>query len=203
MELSNVRRRFQTQIDFFVPAKYTIKIFHESYSLQQDPLTSEKFLLYITSKLNPQLDGYLIFIRKQPWLVYKYFMERSNKDMYEYQVMPANDFVTIKALQTTTGLMGQNLKSQSTDGNEVLLDGNDQLIFNNEFHCYIDRLDRKERVQPTTQPVDAFEQTFVLARSQLVDYHLPFTLQYKGDDYKVMSSTSDYGVIKIRATKDL
>ena len=203
MELYNVRRRFQDKIDFFIPAKYLINIFHKSYSLQQDPLTSEKFLLYITSDINPRLEGVFLYIHKQPWIVYKYFRERSNKDMFEYQVRPANDYVGIKALQNTKSIMGVAVQGTNTDGNSTLLDGNSTLIFDNEFNCFVDSFDRKERVQPTAQAVDAFEQTFMLAQSQLEDYQLPFVLYYRGNEYKVMSKTSDYGIIKIRATRDL
>ena len=202
MEIFNVRRRFQKKVDFFIPAKYTGDVFHKSYSLQQDPLTSEKFLLYITSNTNPMLQGIFMYVHKQPWIVYKYFMERSNKDMYEYQVMPANDYIGLKTLQTSENLMGTANEGTVTDGNLVKLDGNSTLIFDNMIHCFVDSFDRKERVQPTAQAVDAFEQTFILASSQLADYPLPFVIYYKGNEYKVMSQTHDYGIIKIRATRD-
>ncbi len=203
MEISAVRSRFQKKVDFFIPAKYTGNVFHKSYSLQQDPLTSDKFLLYITSSSNPTIDGLMMFIHNQPWLVYKHFLERSNKNMFEYQLMPANERVGIKALITRENALGDVTDGLSTDGNTTLVDGNVDLIFDNDFHCYLDSFDRKERVQPTAQAVDAFEQTFILAQAQLQDYQAPFTIYYKGNAYKVMSSTNDYGVIKIRATQDL
>jgi len=203
MNIHSVRRRFQHKVDFFIPSKYTGNIFQGFYSLQQDPLNSERFLLYITISFKPNIVGHLIFIKNQPWLVHRFFKEVVNLSLYEYLLMPTNDMLDILVIRQSVNALGTSNTEISTDGNNFLLDGNSLFIPNNRVHCILDTFSRKERINPTVQPADAYERTFFIARSQMIDYQVPIAVYYKGIRFKVMSKTPYDGAVELRATQEL
>lgn len=189
MDIHQVRRRFQTLWNFSVLTNYNVNLSTAYYSLQQGSLTSDDMLLYVTSKINPELNGSLIELQNQKWIVATSFKELVNQDLYEYRLYPITDTFILKTMETTSNALGVNIVSDT--GVEKIM------------NCYIEEYSLKERTVPTAQPVESYQQSFIIAANELPDYRGTYELTYKGHRYKIDSFERSVGLIKIRATENL
>jgi len=189
MDIAQVRRRFQKEWNFSVLTLHNVNLSKACYSLQQGSLNSEDMLLYITSEVNPNLVGSLIELQEQKWIVYLAFKELVNQNLYEYKLLPVTDTFILRTLDTETNALGVNVVTDS---------GEDQVM-----SCFIEEYSLKERAVPTAQPVESYQQSFIIAANELPDYHGTYELSYKGLKFKIDSFEKAVGVVKIRATENL
>lgn len=189
MDISQVRRKFQKPWDFSVLTFYSIDLSQAYYSLQQESLNSDDMLLYITSNIIPKLEGSLMISKGQKWIVAKAMKEVVNQDLYEYLMLPALDTLTLKEYNTRTNALGVNIVDESG------------II--HTLNCYLDDYSLKERTVPTAQPVESYQQVFIIAANELPEYDGVYELVYRGINYKIDSFEKVIGVIKIRATENL
>jgi len=159
--------------------------------------------LHITSTSNPRLEGSLIEISQQRWIVQKAMREHVNKDMWIYKLLPTHTKILLAVQVVTKNAIGSSQANDTVDGNELMLDGTDLNIVSGTYDAYLDFYDRKERLSPTAQPVDSFEQNFFIAVNQLENPRLPYVMYYSGDRYKVSSIERVAGSFKITAIKDV
>jgi len=189
MDLSLIRRKFQHLWNFTVHTNYNIDLSTAYYSLQQGSLNSDDMLLYVTSEVIPKLEGSLIELQGQKWIVYLSMKELVNQNLYEYRLYPATDTLVIKAINIQTNDLGAVLVDDT--GEETIL------------HCYVEEYSLKERTVPTAQPVESYQQSFFIAANELPDYRGTYELYYRGIKFKIDSFERSIGLIKIRATEDL
>jgi len=189
MDISQVRRRFQKLWNFSVLTLHNVNLSTAHYSLQQGSLNSEDMLLYMTLGINPELNGSLLELDGQRWIVATSFKEAVNQNLYEYKLLPVTDTFILKTMETTSNALGVNIVSDT--GIEKTM------------NCYIEEYSLKERTVPTAQPVESYQQSFIIAANELPDYRGTYELTYKGHKYKIDSFERSVGIIKIRATENL
>lgn len=189
MDITQVRRRFQKKWNFSVLTLPRVDLSTAYYSLQQESLNSDDMLLYITSVVRPNLEGSLIESQGQKWIVYLGMKEVVNQNLYEFRLYPVTDQITMTQKTTTTNAIGTTIVSGS--GTPVTLD------------CYVEEYSLKERTVPTAQPVESYQQSFLVAANQLPDYRGIYELTYRGLRFKIDSFERLIGLVKIRATEDL
>ena len=203
MDLSLVRLKFQKIWNNFLRTNYSGDLSQVHYSLQQESLNSEDMFLHITSPTNPQLEGSLIEISAQRWIVQKAMREHVNKDMWIYKLLPTHCKITLALSVTTKNAIGSTSADDTIDGNDKLVDGAVLHVISGVYDAFLDFYDRKERLSPTAQPVDSFEQNFFIAVNQLENPKLPYVMYYGMDRYKVGSIERVAGSFKITAIKDV
>ncbi len=189
MDISQVRRKFQKTWNFSVLTNYNVNLSTASYSLQQGSLNSDDMLLYVTSKVRPELEGSLIESQGQKWIVFQAMKEVANKNLYEYRLYPVTDILSLKSINI-----------QKNDLGAVLVDSTGEVII---LHCFVEEFSMKERAVPTAQPVESVQQSFIIAANELPDYRGAYELYYRGLKFKIDSFERSIGLIKIRATEDL
>lgn len=182
MDISQVRRHFQKAWNFSVLTSHNINLSQAYYSLQQESLISDKMFLYVTLNVSPQLDGSLIELNSQKWIVSKCMQEHSNKNLYEYHVYPATDVIELSEINTVSNDLGTNV---STMGSIYTIP------------CYVSIYSMKERVGQVTE---SNQQVFYIAANSLPNYHGVYVLKYRGLDYKINSYEWAIGIIQIKAT---
>ena len=189
MNVAQVRRKFQKIWDFFVLTKYSIDLSTACYSLQQGSLNSDDMLLYVTSEVVPNLEGSLIESQGQKWIVVLAMKEVVNQNLYEYRMLPATDTLILREFNTVTNALGVNIISNSD--------------VSHTLHCYIEEYSLKERTVPTAQPVESYQQSFIIAANELPVYTGTYELIYRGIKFKIDSFERSIGIVKIRATENL
>ena len=189
MDIAQIRRKFQTLWDFSMLTNYSIDLSTAYYSLQQESLNSDDMLLYVTSSVAPSLQGSLIESQGQKWIVALAMKEVVNLDLYEYKMFPVTDTITLTQLVTQENALGINVMADV--GVDITL------------HCYVEEYSLKERTVPTAQPVESYQQSFLIAANELPDYHGTYELSYRGIKFKIDSFERSVGLVKIRATENL
>lgn len=188
MDIARVRLKFQELWNLTVFTSYSVDLNQAYYSLQQESLNSKNMLLYITSTINPQLEGSLIGGDGQKWIVYLAMLEVVNKDLYEYRLFPTVDTILLQEFLVQENALGASTPSLGTSY---------------EIPCYLEEFTLKERSNPSSQPAEANVQSFVIAYNSLPDYKGHYMLTYKGLSYKIASFERDVGIVKIRAVENL
>lgn len=188
MDISRVRMKFQKLWNFTVLTSYSINLNQAYYSLQQESLNSDDMLLYVTSTINPMLEGSLIEAYGQKWIVLVSMLEVVNKDLYEYKLFPATDIIVLQEFILQENALGSSAPS---------------LGASYTIPCYLDEFTLKERSNPSAQPAEANVQSFIIAFNSIPDYKGHYVLTYKGLDYKIASFERDNGIVKIRAVENL
>jgi len=155
MDISQVRRKFQRLWDFTVLTNYSEDLSTAYYSLQQESLNSDDMLLYVTSSFKPDLEGSVIESNGQRWIVYQIFKDLVNKELYEFRLYPVLNQVTLKEVNLSSNDLGL-VQTEGPD-TEYVLD------------CYVEEYSLKERAVPTAQPVESYQQQFIVAANQLPD----------------------------------
>lgn len=189
MDISKVRLRFQKAWNFTVLTNASVIISQARYSLQQESLNSKDMLLYVTCKTMPLIESHVIEGEGQRWIVYLAMKEVVNTDLYEFRLFPVTGSFTLEALNIATNDLG--MMPASGDGETT------------EVDCYIEEYSLKERTVPTAQPVESYQQSFIVAASSIPDYHGAYKIYYKGIKFKVDSFERTAGMVRIRATEDL
>ena len=146
-------------------------------------------LLYVTFNSQPPIEGHVLEAENQKWIVYLGMKEVFNNNLYQFRLYPVTNTVSLKPISIGTNDLGMVPTSDQTTA--IVLD------------CYVDEFSKKEKPSPTAQPVEAFQQTFIVAKEQLPDYRGAYELFYKDIKYKIDSFEISSGIIKIRATQDL
>ena len=188
MDIKLVRRFFQTPWDIpILTENYTV-LDSAVYSLQQPTLNSDDHFLHVSTTVNPDLVGDLIVVGLQRFIVHKLMLERSNKNMLIYKLVVAYDDLVLHEL----------IKYKNAIGTYV-----DSSVIDHNCACALADYGKKERITPSAQPLDSYEQEFMIAFKQLPDYRGAYTLTYHGIKYKVASFELDGGLLKIRATENL
>ncbi len=185
MNISLVRRHFQKAWNFSVLTSHNVDLTQAYYSLQQESLVSDKMFLYVSFNTSPQLDGSLIELNGQKWLVSKNMKELANTELYEYHLYPATDVLELIEQNTVSNDLGININSVGT-------------IYS--IPCYFTIYSTKERVG---QPVEANQQTFFIAANSMPNINGVYTLRYKGLNYKINSYETAVGIVQIKATWNL
>jgi len=186
MDIRNVRSKFQKDIDFLVVTNYTTDLSHASYNLQQESLNSDVFL-HIRNNAAPNLEGHLININSQEYIVYKQLKEPFSLNHYIYQVLPVFVQVEVAEITTTQNAIGA---SNPVVGEYC------------SYSAYLDTNATTEMRRPTQQPVQMYKQTFSFAAEQL-DVSKEYSLKYEGRFFKLKSRLSDNGIVKIIAIEDV
>jgi len=189
MDISQVRRKFQHLWDFTMLTSHNVNLSTAYYSLQQESLNSDDMLLYVTSDVVPSLEGSLLELEGQRWIVYLAMKELSNKKMYEYRLFPVTDTITIREVNTASNALGM-----------VKVDDTGELI---TLDVFVEEYSLKERIVPTAQAVESYQQSFLVAANQLPNYRGTYILTYRGLNFKIDSFERSVGIIKIRCTEDL
>jgi hypothetical protein len=188
MDLARVRRFFQVPWDIYFLTDNQASHNDSFYSLQQPSINSDEQMLFVTTKVDPELLGDLIVINRQRFIVHKEMVERSNKDLTVYKLVVAYDDV----------ILSEYIRHKNAIGAYV-----DNVVIEHHCACAVAEYGKKERIKPSSQPVDSYEQEFLIAFKQLPDYRGAYKLNYHGITYKVTSFEVDGGLLKIRAVEDL
>ena len=186
MNIHLVRRKFQVLGNITVSTDTNIDLSHLPYSLQQESLNSEKMLLYITTSVDLQLEGHLLIIKDQKWIVYQAMKETVNNQLYEYLLLPATDNLTIKFVSIEENALGLIETNQPTTETTV--------------SCYVGDRGIKER--GSLPPVETIQQVFFVANKEMPNTSIPYEIYYFGKKYKINSTERVVGVIKFRLTED-
>jgi hypothetical protein len=189
MDISKVRLKFQRSWDFIIHTDASIDLSQALYSLEQGSLNSDNMLLYVTNLTLPPLEGHVIESHSQKWIVFKMFKEVVNEKLYEFRLYPVLGSLILRQVNSETNDLG--LVPVSGPTTSYTLD------------CYIEEFSQKERTVPTKQPVESYEQTFLVAAKQMPTSLEAADLIYEGHKYKIGSFEHLNGIVKIRATKDL
>lgn len=188
MNISRVRKFFQKTWNFSMLTSYNKDLSTATYSLQQESLNSDNMLLYVTSEIIPELEGSLIEADGQKWIVAVAMKEVVNENLYEYRLYPVTDTLELISMVTQENAIGENITAEG----EITT-----------LHCYVDDYSLKERTVPTAQPVESYQQAFLIAFNELPDYRGIYILKYNGVPYKIDSFEKNVGLLKIRATENL
>ena len=189
MDISRVRLAFQKKWNFSFRTNSSIDLSQAYYSLQQESLNSDDMLLYVTSQIRPVIEGHVIEAEGQAWIVFQMFKEVVNQSLYEFRLYPVFDQVMLKQL----GVASNDLGLVPVDGPSIGIIAD----------CFIEEYSQKERTVPTKQPVESYQKSFIIAAEQVPDISTGYDLYYKGEKYKIESLENTYGIIRVRATKDL
>ena len=189
MNIKNIRQKFQKKWNFLFLTSYYLDMSTAFYSLQQGSLNSDDMLLYVTVRNNPKLEGELIHLEGQTWIVASGFKEHSSRDLFEYKLYPANDILHFKVVHKIKNDVGiVELKETS----EIV-----------KVPCYVDDYSLKERTSPTKQVNEAFQKSFFIAANSLDIINKVYILFYRDQAYKLESLERSIGLIKVRATENL
>jgi len=184
MDIHLVRRRFQTVGEITVVTNPNIDISHVPYSLQQESLNSVDMLLYVTTDVDLQLEGHVLNIKNQLWIVKKFMLEVVNTKLYEYLLLPVLDNLTLRVLDIVTNAMGVTQEGTSID---------------TVVNCFID--DRSRAVR-SDQPLDVIQQTFFVAVQEMPVDEV-YEVYYRDRKYKIASMERLVGVVKLRLIEDI
>ena len=184
MDIHLVRRRFQTLGKINVVTNPLVDLSQVPYSLQQESLNSIDMLLYITTENNLHLEGHVLDIKQQLWIVKKFMKEVVNTHLYEYLLLPVMDKLILRILTVSTNAMG------------IVNEGASE---NLEVNCFID--DRARAVR-SEQPLDVIQQTFYVAVEEVPVAKI-YEAFYKTRKYKIASMERLVGVVKFRLIEDI
>jgi hypothetical protein len=188
MDIHLVRRKFQRTGNIFVDTDANIDLSHVPYSLQQESLNSINMFLYITTAVDLALEGHVLTIKNQKWIVQESMKETVNTQLFEYKLYPVTDLINVRLLDIRTNALGLIDKTGASIEHLV--------------HCFVDDRGLKERAVPSAQPVEAIQQIFYVARYEMPDVSSPYEVYYQGNKYKVDSLEKISGAIKLRLTED-
>jgi len=177
---------FQQNIDFLVLTDYFTDLTHATYNLQQGSLNRDIFL-HIRNNMPPNLEGHLISISNQEYIVYRNLNEPFSNDHYTYELLPILVQVELAIISTEKNAIG----TSSPEIGQYTL-----------FPAYLDTFATTEMRRPTQQPVQMYQQEFVFATEQL-DLDSDYKLRYQGNYFKIKSKLSDNGVVKLFAIEDV
>ncbi len=184
MDIHQVRRKFQIVGEITVSTNTSLDISHVPYSLQQESLNSINMLLYITTATNLQLEGHVLNIKNQLWIVKKVMKETVNTAVYEYLLLPVLDVLVLRILNIVTNDIGVQLEGIPSDYT---------------VNCFID--DRARAVR-SNQLVDVIQQTFFVAIEEMPVDEV-YEAYYRGRKYKISSLERLIGVVKLRLIEDI
>jgi hypothetical protein len=188
MDIARVRSFFQDSWDIDIITDNTVDLDSAIYSLQQPTLNSDDHFLHVTTNVDPELTGAVLRIDGQYFIVHKAMLERSNNSLIVYRLIVAYDNIILHKLIKYSNALG----TYPDEATEHIL-----------CNCALAEYGKKERLTPTAQPLDSYEQEFYVGTKQLIDYRAAYTLDYQGIRYKVTSFELDSGVVKVRATENL
>lgn len=186
MDIKNVRSKFQTAIDFSVVTDYTTDLSHASYNLQQGSLNRDIFL-HISNEIPPNLEGHIISVFNQDYIVYRNLNEPFSNNHYTYELLPLLVQVEVAVVTSSSNAIGTSKPSIGTY----------QI-----YPAYLDTYATTEMRRPTQQLVQMYQQEFVFAKEQL-DLTKSYKLKYQGNFFKIKSKLSDNGVVKLFAIEDV
>ena len=185
MDIKNVRGFFQQSIDFFVLTEYTTDLTHATYNLQQGSLNRDIFL-HIRNDLPPNLEGHLISIGNQDYIVYRNLNEPFSNKHYSYELLPL--FVQVEIAEVTA--------ASNAIGTAKPVIGTYKL-----YPAWMNTYATTEMRRPAQQVVQMYQQEFGFATKQL-DLTKEYKLKYSGNFYKIKSKLTDNGLIKLFAIED-
>ena len=186
MDIKNVRSMFQTTIDFSIVTNHAIDLSHASYNLQQGSLNRDIFL-HIRNDMPPNLEGHIISVYNQDYIVYRNLNEPFSHDHYTYELLPILVQVELAEITTVPNAIGT---SKPVVGPYTL------------YPAFLDTYATTEMRRPTQQLVQMYQQEFVFASEQL-DLSKDYKLKYQGNFFKIKSKLSDNGVVKLFAIEDV
>ncbi len=185
MDIKNVRAKFQQNIDFLVLTDYTIDLSHASYNLQQGSLNRDIFL-HIRNEMPPNLEGHIVSISNQDYIVYRNLNEPFSNEHYSYELLPLFVQVEIAEVTTVPNAIGT---SKPTIGTFKI------------YPAWMNTYATTEMRRPAQQVVQMYQQEFGFAVQQL-DLTKEYKMRYSGNYYKIKSKLTDNGLIKIFAIED-
>jgi len=188
MDIHLVRRKFQTTGNIFINTNPNVDISHVPYSLQQESLNSIDMLLYLTTAVDFALEGHILEIKGQKWIVFEKFKEVVNTQLYEYKLFPVTDILMVRFLNIETNALGK-INSPGVGLEKVV-------------NCFVDTRGLKERSVPSLQPLEAIQQIFYVARYEIPEDTVPYEIYYQGQKYKIDSTEKIIGAVKLRLTED-
>lgn len=185
MNIARVRNFFQKSWDITILTDNNANFNTCTYSLHQPTINSDDHFLYVTSEQNLNLVGDLLVIANQRFIVHKPMLEHSNIDTFVYKLIVAYDTLALDELTRKENAIGTYI---------------DEIVLTHTCACAISNYGKKDRY---SQPIDSYEQEFLIAAKQLPSYRGAYNLRYHDVLYKVTSFELDAGQLKIRATENL
>ena len=189
MDISQVRAHFQHPWDITSVTDPNINSLEAVYSLEQDPVGNKGIFLHVTADSKIPLEGHLLNIRQQPFIVYRQIKEVVNKNLYQFQLYQVTGQITLKALVMQKNAVG--LVKASLSVPDLVLD------------TYLEYASMKEKTVPTSQPGEVFQQLFIVGKEQFTNASEAFELYYQGLKYRYDSIELVNGIYLIRATRDI
>ncbi len=185
MDIKNVRGFFQNVIDFSIATEYTTDLNHASYNLQQGSLNRDIFL-HIRNELPPNLEGHIVNISNQSYIVYRNLNEPFSTKHYTYELLPL--FVQVEIAEVTT--------EANAIGGGVPVIGQYKI-----YPAWMNTYATTEIKRPAQQVVQMYQQEFGFALHQL-PLDKEYKLRYAGNSFKIKSKLTDNGLVKLFAIED-
>ena len=199
MNIRDVRARFQRKVDFFIADYAPENKFHMRYSLQQDSTKMRYIHLYITSTVDPKLEGKHIRIMNQDYLVYKEVNEPFSSNEWTYKLLILSEEIELRQVIAEDNAIGGS-KVALTDGNNFKIDGDSLKIINGTFLAFLqDRISSEVGVQP----VVASELYFLLPLSNPIDPSKNYDVLYRGVQHKLKNISVSFGAWLLKITREV
>lgn len=199
MDVAAVRGKFQKEIDFFISDYVPDNINHLRYSLQQDSTKMRFIHLYITSEVDPKLEGKHIRIKNQDYLVYKSINEPFSFKEWTYKLLVLSECIEIKELMAESNSIGGSTMI-ITDGKDFKIDGNSLKVINGSYLVFLqDRISNDEG----EQPIIASELTMLLPLSSPLKSNKNYEILYKGVKHKLKNISVSFGAWVLKVVKDI